>query len=810
MKKYIFLLCLIISSNYILAKVGDCPITLKSSIPANNAEITSIKTITLDFDFTPALNYFPTTQLSEWGFLTSMGGDRRSILFKGTKENGVEVGSISINPAIAWGSEKHKASLGKTTFELNFENEILLEPNQTYTFFIPTKSLYISNINDKSKGTSTVPADIYITFKGADVAQANVVVDSYTPKKDSQLESLGKISLNMNYNNQNMSVAQGAQASLYEKENLIKSADLVVNAENKTTIDIDFGNEILYNTHNYKVIIPENSIYPVDAAQSPLTDKGNKEITLTYTGTNYKYDITAGRIKPAKNSEISYLSTVTIPLKFPEGYGLVGNINANTQTVLYKGTKEDGIIIGTYTNETNLTSLIVPIWKFDLEPNSTYTLVFAAKQILPKAQSGNTVLRETTNPEIVITYTTPATLDPITKINIQSTDPADNAEIEKIEDISLAFAPYSFEDVTYNPQITDAEMSATLYEVAEDAEKELQQVKLTIANENGTYKAQGKVGRNLYEGKTYKLRIPAGYFCPSLENLAIVAANDELTLTFTGKASHYQLTAKSNIQANANLADVGIAAFYYDQNVTAAENAKATLYKEGEEAAIKEATIFAANGAIYADFCTESVPYATEEGAAYRLELPEGAIVSEGDAELMNQAVSVAFNGPALTEYVSLSYSTDNTTTQTEVVKGNTASYAFNLEPDWEIQSLLFNGTEVKGDVEAGIYTTPALTADATLEAILHYAGSTYEEGPGTGIIAPDGTNLKAYSSDGNVVIEGLRANEDVVTVYSIGGSVLQHFTATNAVATITLPANTHYLVKVNSTMMKIFNRPKS
>lgn len=807
MRKYILImLCMLVSYNYVLAADPAAPLIFSGSTPAQGATVSSLKTIVLTFDFSNVTALYPDIPEADWGIVSLMNGSTKSAkLYKGT--------DTSIDPvATAYKNVPQNSPdfAPGEPFEFRFENEVKLEAGETYTLLIPASCYYAATTTKKAANTA-LKQPITITFTGA-AEQANVIMDSYSPSNETPLETLDKVSVKFSYSNYAMTLKDGgAQASLYDGENLLKSVDLTLNADDNTIIDINFDGEKLYNAHAYKIIIPENSIFPVDpASEAYLPEKGNKEVTITYAGANYKYDITA-RVSPGSGNEISWLGTVNATFKFPEGYNL-GKSEVSAQ--LYKGDKETGQLIDTYagTSLVDVKTMAFPIWKFDLEPGSTYTFVIGAKQIMPTGSSLSETLADTTNPEIVVTYTTPAVLETVEKLVFQSSDPADNAALDKLENISLAFARYSFENTDYAPVIADTEASATLYEVTGDGEKELQQVALAVTQANsGDYCAAATVGRTLYQGKTYKFRVPAGYFRPNNENLAI-AANEAVEYTFTGTSDPYGLTThKSSVTAGSSLSTLGLAAFYFDDEVTAAADAKIEIYK-GEEK-VKSVPVQIANQGdytrVYADFCDAAnnfAPFATEANTGYTLTLPKGSITSAADDNLQNETVTVVFTGIIPTEYVSIAYTLgDNARTESQTVKGNTVSYTFTLEPDWEVESLLFNGEEVKEDIQTGIYTTPALTENATLEAVLAYTGFTYTENS-SGIVQIEGSNLTATSKNGEIVISGLNVNDEV-TVYSIGGSVLGHYKATKDETHITLPQNATYLIKVNNVMIKLLNK---
>ncbi len=827
MKKYIFTLLCLLCINNVFAQ--EAPIKFVSCSPGEGAKLTTIHKLTLTFDLSNVYAYYPKTPKEEFGIKAQMTTSTKFSTFA----RNIRLYKAEDTPAsdniVALCRKAADFVANSNTIEVEFDAPIILTPGQKYKLLLYGAAFYASTADGDTQynpQTKLLQSESPITIaniEGAAGELENATMISCSPENTTPIETLNDLTIKFDYKEgYNMSVAEGATAYLRETgEEDIPATSITVDENDGTAVKFNFNNAKLYNGHTYSVVIPENSVYPVDPTTSQLlTDKGNKEITLSgYQGASYNYIGLAKRtgVYPKDGSEISYLSKVELNFDFGDtGYSI--SRQSKPEVKLYEGERNAEKLIGTYTCDQGTTT--AQIWKFDLKPGSTYLFVMEKNtlQISKKrpGSDGYMSVPEYTNEEVVVTYTTPAELTPVDKIKFQSSVPAENAEVEKLEDVTLTFAPYLFEENQFAPVATDQEMKATFSEVGQGGNvPPTQEVTLGISlDQQGTvYVAKGTVGRTLYEGKTYRLVVPAGAFRPNETRLPASTANDEYVLTLKGKASHYQLAGTSSITADANMASLGVAAFYFNNDVAVTAEAKAKLYKADGEEALAEAPVRAVTGmpaAVYADFCDENhAPYALEAGAAYRLELPQGSVTSQADAEMMNQAVSVTFGGPAVTEYVTLSYITDNATTKTQVVKGNATACTFSLEADWSIGSLLFNDTEVSDQIASNpsTYTTPALDADATLKVTLKYTGSTYTEGPGTGVITPEGTSLKAYSDDGNVVVEGLTANTDVVTVYSMGGAVLQHFTATDKVATITLPADTYYLVKVNTIMMKILNK---
>lgn len=269
----------------------------------------------------------------------------------------------------------------------------------------------------------------------------------------------------------------------------------------------------------------------------------------------------------------------------------------------------------------------------------------------------------------------------------------------------------------------------------------------------------------------------------------------------------------SSITENSSLSELNRVAFFFNDAIKATIGATAKLYKGEEEIAakaIKTDVTVAGSNLAYVDFADAAqgfAAYTLEEDANYTLTIPEGAIVSTSDEAVINEEIKIAFTGSATDaiESINVSYNLGNSVSTTQIAKGSEASYTFAPAEGWEVATLTLNGEDVMSALANNIYTTPALQADATIAATFTYTGFAYDEEV-NGVIEVEGTTLKASSKDGNIYIDGL-VEGDVVTTYSLGGSVLGNFTATLDQAIISVPTQAVYLVRVNDKVIKILNK---
>lgn len=108
---------------------------------------------------------------------------------------------------------------------------------------------------------------------------------------------------------------------------------------------------------------------------------------------------------------------------------------------------------------------------------------------------------------------------------------------EKIDNVVINLAKYEFEDNSYYICLAKENPTATFSDGSNETI-------VPITFQNGSLSATVEINSSLEADKKYTLTIPANTFVPSAnENLAAVGGNDEIVLTFVGKAADsYTLT----------------------------------------------------------------------------------------------------------------------------------------------------------------------------------------------------------------------------------------------------------------------------
>jgi len=124
--------------------------------------------------------------------------------------------------------------------------------------------------------------------------------------------------------------------------------------------------------------------------------------------------------------------------------------------------------------------------------------------------------------------------------------------------------------------------------------------------------------------------------------------------------------------------------------------------------------------------------------------------------------------------------------------KGKPLAFTITAGSGKQIASVLYNDLEVKAELVEGVYTAPALAANATL--VVEFSST-------TSLNDLKGT-LKCFSSDKGIELRGLSAGDEVA-LFSITGAKIQHRIVENE--SMSLPLNKGiYIVKVAGMVKKV------
>lgn len=741
--QFLFLLSVCVSS----WAMGSSPLIFNGSIPENGQSVSSLETITLNWDLSNVIETFGN---DTWGVCVltqnydTVEEKLYSVLYEGTPDEGnvLAIDDTQIRYT--------KVKEGNTT-TLSFPN-VSVRPGQLYTVVI-TSQFYVQKPkknNTALKEASWYDTPITLTFYGQKTN--DLWVESVLPTGESPIPSINDLQIEFS---SNISLRENALANIYEGTDLIATTSSFKVDENDSRILlVSFENVPLYSTHEYNIVVDANSVVDENG-------NGNEEISRIYSGASF-HELKAGRVSPANNKSISWLSTIYIPFTLEEGFCL-----SSVEELKSRLLDASGNVVAEnipFEQSQDMKSLTFNIWNFNLEPNSSYQFILDAGQIYPAYSANPTAKKkDTVNSEVVLNYITPTALDPVEKVALTIV-PEDGTNNDRLDTMTLNLADYEFENNSYSVKLALENAVAIFNDGTNDT-----QLPLTFnANEK---KATCTVNRPLEAGKTYTLKVPAGTFAPDAHaNLAAVAANDELVYTYTGKA--------------APVAEFVSLSYTVDGEVTLK-----TMVEKGKPATV---AVTVPEGRQIESVTLDGTPLS---GVMDVYTIPA---LSE-DAGVLVTLVPLVEPDPV---YHNVTLSLDNAAAQTSAVEeGKTVSFKLTPVDDlWMVESVE-NATL---DEASGMYVTEPVNADLEVKATFALVNPVdFDFTTGVGEV-PAGCAYSVRSEGEMLIIEGVTAGDNI-RIYTTGGTLIADKTvpADMSVAAMNL-ANGIYIVAINNTTLKI------
>lgn len=793
MRSLIFAFCILLSA--ITSKGADLLLD-SSGTPHEGGRYTSLYELTFVFNFSNV--DFSKYSLDQTGLEAMMGKNMMLKAYKGNSTDGELI--FSLNQYVDVDTDD--CPLGANSISFKLDKEYILEPDQEYTLHIPGDIFSLTATDGSYTVLATLP-ETDIHFWGEVASADELIWEGQTPENNSFLTELGELQLSFN---SDIETSPNAEAMLYEGEDLLKSVTLSVSAEDAKMAVADFSGEVLYYSHKYTVKVPENSIL------AKGTTNGYREIELNYDGASYNY-LSYGRISP-RQGEVNYLATINVPIVCETGFGL-GRAKAPT-AYLYKDGVEEPIQTVKCTLGIDGKSWEIPFYNFNLDPSSTYNVVMPAHQfsIWKTLESGGyNEVKDTSNPELTLTYTTPAEITLPDPIQFGTSDPANGASLEKLEKIKVNFDRYTFDEQSYYPYFASSTLEAgwnIVHLYKDGSEEPIADIEVDVKwddNNNYWLESVNPINATLYEGQNYKVVIPAGMFIASEEKLAPISANKEYEIALQGATPTVSALGLAFDNAGLVASALCVVSFSTSDEVTVAADAKMQLLN-GEETVAETAIYVAYEGEkyrAYADFGN----FKLAEGIEYTVVLPAASLYA-ADGIVNNEQMTATVSG--LPVVVVPTYNnvdlTVNGCVKSQYVVETGKSVEIEVSPlntDWELATLTLDGTDVTEAVVDGKYVVESVEADLDLAAEFAYAHEiTYDYT--SGIDAPYDSPYSVRSEGGNLVISGVQGG-DVIAVYSVNGMKMSNLPAVpdgkNEVS-ISLQTGNVYIVLINNVSLKI------
>lgn len=528
-------LLLVMYVGFMSAYAADpAPITVKSTTPSNGDKVSYISTVRIDFGIENVLAMYPDVPASDFGI---MNMTRTINIYKGENSTGEVVASKKITGVV-------NTSAGFVTdklyTEITFDNDVILESNQAYCIVIPAKTYSVATLSQKYTNT-VITNPIEIIVYGSGEVSDKLLMTSVSPENGETLEKLDKFTLNFN---QEVLVKPSSNAILYEGDEIVGQGSMEVNENDSKSVVASFDNVVLYNSHTYKITVPGDVIYAKDN-ESDVYGGGS----ITINGSSYR-NFGYTRVSPSMNRKISNLGRIGVTVDCGSNGYLGRDFKATAQ--LYKLGADDtrtqvGDNLNCLVNESTK-GFYIDVYNFDLEPATKYEVVVAADQFHLWDMDTQRPMHDTTNSEMVFTYTTADEIEPVAPQGFGAAVPAVTTPVETLTSFRLDFSPFEYDNTFYYPVF--ASYTAENYNVLDVTDVTTGEkvadftVDIKWDNDNNFWiENTSALDVNMLKGHEYVVNIPEGMFCCRFEELKDVSANKAYAVTYQGGyATSFTLT----------------------------------------------------------------------------------------------------------------------------------------------------------------------------------------------------------------------------------------------------------------------------
>jgi len=704
---------------------------LKSSYPAEGQKISTLSRIDLVFD----LSSFCTTEEEEavvgikGAFVT--GSAKRIInIYKGTESEGSLLGSYP-NKITKF---TYTSGVSSASYDLGTTYE--LEDGQLYTIVVAAK-IYQATVD----GSTTLGSNekFSITFYGGEeeTPEKSIVFDSSFPTNGSEVNSIGVITLNFS---DEIDVAMGAEVSLYNGSEFVKSAAITASSSDSKAAEVDFGDVSCSANSTYKVVVPQEAIL-LKGTETALS----LPVTLTFTG----YELFGYKsVSPASGSVLSSIGKVSLTPDFPDGRTLIvyaGDSAYYKPTYLYKGYKsadDMGELVGTYYTDAQTSSIKVNLKNTQLAAGETYALVLPQGTVPYPIDNGSG--------KLIAGYYSAA--DTILYIGANTAISWSLSEGDQLSKLGLV----SF--MTGGAATVNEGAKMVLY-CGTDSVAEAE-IKLSGSL---CYADFGNL--TLEQGASYSLVIPDG----AIENMP------KTTLNFTGvpKVAEYV-----NVTYKAAGTTVAAENVLKGSRLTFGMAAVDTL--RIDSLMLNGAKVELVNNAYTIDSLAQDIEL---DAALTYIPTPEPA------APVYNVSYAVKASVTADGETTT----TDVSSTTATVEQGKDYTFSVTTPDDnWTVDSVVVGTTPW---TLADEYTV-TIEGDTTITAYYSYAGEVaYVDGSSTGVFNINGKAIEIGINSGKIVVDGTSAG-DIILLYAMNGAKMGQWTAQNIRESISV-ASGQYIVVV-------------
>lgn len=739
-------------------------------------------------------------------------------LYEGTQEDGTVIGRLCTSNY----NGKTAGFEATDIIELNFEGA-LPKPGVKYTMVI-TNQFKVYTVAKGSSAISNSTYDCYKTpivyeFIGGQASSESVSLTDCSLSPGQSLESIDNVKFNFNIpvtaNNSN-------PVMIKEGDDIIATSLSSQVSEDGLCVTYLFDNVLLYKNHNYSVVLPANAVKAVSD-----DNKGNDQFTVNVSGISVQY-FSFVTCSPEQNST-SIFSAIKAIFEVPAGFeiykkeGVICNLSAN----LYKNSISEENLLGTLTGVGNGNSVT---WTntFALEPSTTYIIFVPKGQFPLYITSDGKYNYETGNGEVNIVINTPTVEESgIPKVEFQApvlgiyNDKGDNATLsngDKVSDITtIDFLQKDlryFYDGEYMGITCWDKNQIEIYDITNGTPVLVTKAKLSSQPyETTTFYwnlLRATVNSQFYEGHKYRLVVPSGTVSVGKKFLRYYAGNEEYTVDFEGTSPTIVELISCSVADNAELSEIPCVTWKFKGKFVRNPELSANLVTPaggGDDPTFVSVNNNAETVVQAFFYFDNGKPFTLRSGAKYTLILPEGIIYNAGDPSIKNEEMRINLSGIDKTpevinpEYVNLTVEVNGiATVEQQAVKGEKTTINLTPTEDWKVETVS-GATQTGGNV----YTTPTLTADATVKVELAYDGPWATE-ISSNVYEIDTENILIYKDGNFIIVEGAKPDQ-TICVYNIAGLLVNTANSADGMDKVILTVSQnqeYYIVTVAGKAAKI------
>ncbi len=788
--------------------------------PASGSEITTDSdgnlNIVLQFDLSDVeAQYGPLDEYgigyqgntNPWNDENQMG----AVLFEGPYEEGKFMQKV--NTQLFTG--KSVGFKVGNTLDISFPS-VTLTPGQTYTVVINHNILVWKNGTGIPITRLTLTDNPIILSYTAKKIDTGVVLESCSMKSGTAVETVGLVTYQ--FNNE-IEVVPGANALIMEGEAVVAQSPLSISETNGKTAVADFGGKTVYLNRNYVLVLPENSVC-LKGDNSWFNVKNH----VPFTGSSKGYAIF--------NSSVPESGTVTFPTQITINFDIaddavkIGNIGGSKnymdaydeivseETFISKLTgvsSEDGRSV----SFTFSPSSLIPEKKyvFDIPADQ---FKFIRNHMEDQAWSNEAVRIEVTTPSIEEAGLPPVEFgEPIIGKHGVSTDTLKlGASVESLNyiEIGLKDLHYNGGGIKCSLEFLNDRRIGYLYDITDGTEVLLKEVSIILQTRENPFTYYGViqcyVQNTFFEGHKYRLVIPENTFDINSKYKEYVEV-PEFAYEFYGAAPTEVKLVRCSLEDNTERSTLCDVIYEFKGEFEFNPDMKAKLYQKGYT--VSQPLIMTADGgktivtALIHDKTTGE-PISLREGDSCSVTLPAGTLYYSGDPSIRNEeivrTIKAVAPAPAV-EFVELTVSINGShATINKAAKGQTTQVSFTPDEYWQVKSVNHDGNNVTNLVRNGVYTTPVLSQNTTIEATIEYAGEFMVEHV-SGIFSIPESSIKVRTENGVILVEGV-SPDDLITVYNMAGMTICTVTPEHDIVKIRVEPGQAYIVRVNRYAAKV------